>query len=775
MLKRLFFIVTLALAAISLQAASSTNVRPLQPKRIPVILANYSDVAFKSTDFNGYKESLERYFADNSFGQYTPVFDFMGPVTLSDKRSAYGANDEDGDDVAAELMIAQACNLAEDIADFTQYDQDGDGRIDALVVIYAGEGERMDNNLPEAVWEFTDDLETTYALDYLVQLDGKTVAACCAVPELQSKTKRDGIGTLVHEFAHILGLPNFGSTNGLTVKTLGDWSVMDHGCYNDNANTPAAFSAYERFYLGWVEPILLDGPMNVRLRDFYTTGDCAIITASGQSNLSGISPDPREFYILENRQQKGWDQYLPGHGLMLTKIDFVKNKWESDEVNNVERHPCVDIIEADGKAPKYKEDNLTNGYFGKQGDLFPSGATNYKMFSNKMWFDNVREQGGVISFDFNGGFDKCTVNFSVSSDKGTCATSTAKESSKGAGVTLPSVTAKSGYTFLGWSTRKNSNVADAGQPGEKFYPMCDCSVFAVMKDNTKFWLNYDLTGVEIGDYFDQYGQINYQHFNGAYIKVNAVQSFSISFKAKEGYAPLTPETCVVRVECGGKLLIDVAHFDADSLLVAVPASAITSDIYITIVNPREQKESGCDTYSHTFTGVCRVDEHANLSGYEWNVSIANDNTVDYDKYKGAVFGSGTYPASLVKLRTEETLGCGVALIRVSAAANGDGVLSVFVAGNRIGDAEDLYEQLETYEFELNEPVSGAVEVRLENTSKAMYLKQIEIYFDLLDDTQRVETIRNGQSSFNGNKRIVDGQLYIFHGGHIYNVTGAQIK
>ena len=83
MLKRLFFIVTLALAAISLQAASSTNVCPLQPKRIPVILANYSDVAFKSTDFNGYKESLERYFADNSFGKYTPVFDFMGPVTTN--------------------------------------------------------------------------------------------------------------------------------------------------------------------------------------------------------------------------------------------------------------------------------------------------------------------------------------------------------------------------------------------------------------------------------------------------------------------------------------------------------------------------------------------------------------------------------------------------------------------------------------------------------------------------------------------------------------------
>ena len=494
------FELILSLLALTCMAFASSNggVRHLQPKRVPVILTNYADVKFQNTDFAAYKSSLEQYFADNSFGKYTPAFDIIGPVTLDGNRRNYGANDADGDDVAAEAMVADACNLAEDLADFTLYDQDGDGRLDAVVIIYAGEGERMDNNLPEAVWEFTDDLETTYALDYLVQLDGKTVAACCAVPELQSKTKRDGIGTLVHEFAHILGLPNFCTTDGGTQKTLGDWSVMDHGCYNNDANTPAAFSAYECFYLGWVEPILLDEAMNVRLRDFGTSGDCAIITASGQSNLNGLSPDPREFYILENRQQTGWDEYLPGHGLMLTKIDFVKNKWESDEVNNVEKHPCVDLIEADGKKPAYKADNLTNGYFGKQGDLFPAGATEYKMFSNKMFFDNVKEQGGVITFDFLGGVEKCTVNFSVSN--GTCATKSLTESKKGAGVVLPSVTPNSGYTFLGWSTRKNSNVPDAGQPGDTFYPMSDCSVFAVMQDNTRYWLYYDIKGVTIGDY-----------------------------------------------------------------------------------------------------------------------------------------------------------------------------------------------------------------------------------------------------------------------------------
>lgn len=745
-------------------ASSNGGVRHIQPKRVPVILADYMDLSFRSTDYAAYKTSLEKYFADNSFGQYTPTFDIIGPVTIPNNRRYYGENDEYGDDSHAAEMMADACNIAESLADFTLYDQDGDGRIDALVVIYAGEGEQQDY-LPDAVWAFTDDLETTWDLDYIVQLDGKTVSACCAVPELQTTDKRDGIGTFIHEFAHILGLPNFGTTDGGTQKTLGSWDVMDYGCNNNNAATPAAMSAYERWYLGWIEPILLDGPMNVRLRDLNSSGDCAIITANGQSNLSGISPDPREFYILENRQQSGWDQYIPGHGLMLTKIDYVKNKWESDEVNNVERHPCVDLIEADGSAPRYKADNLTNGYFGKQGDLFPFGATEYKIFSNKQWFSGVREQGGVIYFDFKDGVDKCTVNFSVSSDKGTCATTSATERSKSAGVTLPNVTAKSGYTFLGWSTRKNSNVADAGQAGQTFYPMSDCSVFALMKDNTRYWLHYDYTGVEIGEYIG---------FNGAYVKTNAVTDIAVSFKAKEGYAPLSSETCAVRVECGGKLL-NVASFAGDSLLISVPATAITSDIYLTITNVREQSESGCDTYSHTFTGACRVDTHAELSGYVWNVSIANDNTTSYDKTKGAVFGSGSYPAGQVKLVTEETTGCGVAMVRVTAAANGDGVLSVFVAGNQVGESESLDEHLETYEFELAEPTSGTVEIRLENTMKAMYLKQIEIYFDLWNNPEGIEEITAETFKSSGRKILYENQLYILFGGHMYNVLGTKIK
>ena len=777
---RKFFSILIALCGCTmLFAASSTGVRHQQPPRVPVILAQYADVKFKEAStvaslgefFNGTNYtfesatgSVQQYFRENSFGKYVPVFDVIGPVTLPNIQKYYGENDYYDDDLRADEMVAEACNLAEDLADFKQYDSDGDGKIDAVIIVYAGQGEVYGVTNYDAVWAYTSNLEESDEIDYNVELDGKIVTYFSAVPELQSATKRDGIGTLIHEFAHILGLPNFCVTNGGTQKTLGDWSVMDHGSYNNSSRTPAHMSAYECFYLGWVEPILLNEPMNVRLRDFASSGDCAIITASGQSNLNGISPDPREFYIVENRQQSGWDKYLPGHGMMLTKIDFVKNKWESDEVNNVERHPCVDLIEADGSAPKYKADNPTNGFFGKQGDLFPAGATSKNMFSNKMYFENVNEQGGVITFDFNGGVDKCTVYFSVSN--GTCSTPSLTETKKGAGVILPSVTANSGYTFKGWSTRKNSNVADAGQPGETYYPMCDGSVFAVMQDNTKYWFYYDFKGVVIDDYIG---------FNGAYVKTNDITDATIRFVKKNGYQTPTAENCLVRVECGGKQLSDVVRYDADSIFVAIPAAAITGDIYITIVNVREQKEEGCDPYSHTFTSVCRAGTAQDFSGYDWNVTIANENTLDYDKNKGAVFGSGAYPAGLVRFYTEETMGCAVSVVRVEAAANGDGILNVYVAGNKAGETAYLTSTSEIYEFEVAEPQSGAVEVRLENTNKAMYLKLIEMDFVKLEEPEDIgegvdEVFIKGQAR----KMLINGQIYIYHQDRIYNILGIRV-
>ena len=117
----------------------------------------------------------------------------------------------------------------------------------------------------------------------------------------------------------MLGLPDLYATNNSTHRTMDDWDIMDAGSYNNNGDTPPAYSAYERFFLGWLTPTVLNTPGKYSLKDLKSSNEAYIITATGTSNLVGNNPNPTEFYLLENRQKTGWDKKPAGSGMMITK------------------------------------------------------------------------------------------------------------------------------------------------------------------------------------------------------------------------------------------------------------------------------------------------------------------------------------------------------------------------------------------------------------------------------------------------------------------------
>ena len=104
--------------------------------------------------------------------------------------------------------------------------------------------------------------------------------------------------------------------------TPGAWSVLDMGNYN-NSRTPAAYGAFERNALGWNEPRVLDGPADIELEH---------ILGSNESCLIPTEKDT-EFFLLENRQKKGWDAYVPGAGMLIWHIDYNSRVWQNNEVN----------------------------------------------------------------------------------------------------------------------------------------------------------------------------------------------------------------------------------------------------------------------------------------------------------------------------------------------------------------------------------------------------------------------------------------------------------
>lgn len=405
------------------QAATPLNIAP----RGLVILVNFTDVAFETDKaemdsmltgknytrdysyfYRGKKQSITskgsawQYFYDSSNGHYDPQFDVIGPVTVSKNMEYYGKNNPSTQfDAAPWTMVKEACQLVDDSVDFKQYDNNNDGYVDFVYVIYAGYGE-ADGGDENTIWP-----HSYWLLDAGItcKLDGKYVDLYACGNEMDSRTNyHTGIGTFCHEFSHVLGLPDLYETTGYgTHKTIGAWSILDYGPYNNDGNTPPAYSAYEQFFMGWLMPRLIVDAENVELEELQESNSALLISSSDQHNLIGNDPKPTTFYLLENRQQVGWDEYLPGHGLMLTKVQYSSNSWLQNTVNNSSNRMGVDLIEADGKKPS----SSSNGYTGKAGDLFPAGATEYLGITNHS-IEDVSEQDGIIYFKYRGGIATST-------------------------------------------------------------------------------------------------------------------------------------------------------------------------------------------------------------------------------------------------------------------------------------------------------------------------------------------------------------------------------
>ena len=416
---------------------SLNGIRPLKSpsystsenKKGLVILVNFADKKMRSStvqadfeaQFNtpGYNKqghigSVRDYFIDQSYGKLTIDFDVVGPYTMSKTLSYYGQNDSSGDDMHAGEMVAEACKAAASDVNYSDYDWNGDGKVDQIYVLYAGYGEAS-GAASNTIWPHE------YALSYSdygkslifngVEVD--TYACSCELSGT-SGSKMNSIGTACHEFSHCLGLPDFYDTNGKNFG-MSTWSLMDYGCYNGPSNNdgavPCSFTAYERFYSGWLEPIVLEDGCDISgMRDITSSEDSYIIYNDG---------DADEYYVLTNIQQKSWNQYAYGHGMLIIHVDYNEYVWWNNTVNNTSSHQRCTIIPADNATPTLGYTQSSWNSLG--GDPYPGTSNNTsltdssspsaKLFNNnadgkKLMgkpIENISEIDGLISFTFNGG------------------------------------------------------------------------------------------------------------------------------------------------------------------------------------------------------------------------------------------------------------------------------------------------------------------------------------------------------------------------------------
>ena len=333
--------------------------------------------------------SARQYFHDQSWGQYNPQFDVVGPYTLSQDYSYYGKNN----DANVGYMIKEACEMADaDGVDFTVYDNNDDGKVDFVYVLYAGYGE-ADGGPANTVWPHNYDLRYT---GVSCKVDGKLIRNYACSNEISYFSDMyNGVGTFCHEFSHVLGLPDLYETNEtpLGLHTLLDWDILDYGPYNNDGNTPPAYSAYERFYMGWLTPRVLSAPEYVWLDPLNESKEALLLCDGDKHNLVGNDPNPVTFYIVENRKKEGWDEFLPGKGLLITKIKYNSNNWFNNAVNNSSSNMGVDLMEAKTNSSEYSSPK----------DAFPAGAKNWTAYANHEITGITLKSNGVITFSYRGG------------------------------------------------------------------------------------------------------------------------------------------------------------------------------------------------------------------------------------------------------------------------------------------------------------------------------------------------------------------------------------
>ena len=167
---------------------------------------------------------------------------------------------------------------------------------------------------------------------------------------------------------------------------------MAGGSYSNYGRRPVGYSIFERYALGFAHPSEITTSGNYTLRNVATHNEGYILR----------TPVENEYFIMENRQQAGkWDSALPGHGMLVARVDSTNaDVWWGNSVNDDPRHNYYEIVRAG------------SGQGASGSDPFPGTAdvheiTNVSTPNLLTWggvFNpynilNIQEQGGVITFE----------------------------------------------------------------------------------------------------------------------------------------------------------------------------------------------------------------------------------------------------------------------------------------------------------------------------------------------------------------------------------------
>jgi M6 family metalloprotease-like protein len=315
--------------------------------------------------------SVRDHYLETSYGQFSIDSTVVGWLDMPSSESYY-ADGSSGLTTQIWELITDGLDAADATVDFSDYDLDGNGWIDAITFLHSGYG---------AEWGGSDQYGTDYAdriwshkwtIPTWTSAEGVSVGDYNISPGLWDTTGSDPgrIGVVCHELGHFFGLPDLYDTDGSSYGA-GGWCLMAYGSwgFDFSQQYPSHLCAWAKMKLGWASPQRL------------TPGTYSALAIEDDPSLFMIDSGypSGEYLLVENRQPTGFDAVIPQGGLAVWHVDEGKGSFTLDDPNTDEGYPGqsgwpgnnehyrVALLQADG------DFDLEQGvYIGDSSDVYRS-------------------------------------------------------------------------------------------------------------------------------------------------------------------------------------------------------------------------------------------------------------------------------------------------------------------------------------------------------------------------------------------------------------------
>ncbi len=236
----------------------------------------------------------------------------------------------------SQKLVEDLVDAVDPVVDFGNYDNDGNGSVDILLVVHAGTGAELSGNAND-MWSHK------WGINQRMTGEGVYVSTFTVQPEFWLSSGDMTCGVYSHELLHGFGLPDLYDTDG-TSHGIGRWGIMASGSWNGSlGSSPSHPCAWSRVELGFASAVNVTANLNGQsISSVNNGGDIYRLWTSGAAS--------DEYFLVENRRRVGYDAALPNGGLCIWHIDDTKTTnrdewWPGETASN---HYMVAMEQSDG-------------------------------------------------------------------------------------------------------------------------------------------------------------------------------------------------------------------------------------------------------------------------------------------------------------------------------------------------------------------------------------------------------------------------------------------